>query len=156
MGTRHLIEVRCDGETKIAQYGQWDGYLSGQGVKILQFLKKNVDKKKWRKALRECKFFKDEHEIFKKYPHLGTYNIESDLPDILHRDTGSRILDIVLNTKENIYLQDCRDSWTQYQYMIDMDNNEFRIRNNYGLNVCLKLDDLPSEKDFLKLEGRSC
>ena len=30
MGTRHLIAVQLDGEYKIAQYGQWDGYPEGK------------------------------------------------------------------------------------------------------------------------------
>lgn len=38
MGTRHLIEVVVDGQIKVAQYGQWDGYPSGQGVDVLKFL----------------------------------------------------------------------------------------------------------------------
>jgi len=29
MGTRHCIIAVCDGEHKIAQYGQWDGYPTG-------------------------------------------------------------------------------------------------------------------------------
>ena len=32
MGTRHMIGVVKDGIPRIAQYGQWDGYPSGQGV----------------------------------------------------------------------------------------------------------------------------
>ena len=39
MGTRHLICVVKDGEFKVAQYGQWDGYFSGQGQNILNFLR---------------------------------------------------------------------------------------------------------------------
>jgi hypothetical protein len=153
MGTRHLIEVRCDGETKIAQYGQWDGYLSGQGVKILEFLKKNVDKKKWRKALSRCKFFKDEDEIHTVFPHLKESSEEQDVPSVLHRDTGSKILDIVLQSKDTLFLVDSRGAGCQYYYIIDMDKNVFHVRNNYGLNEYFKLDDLPDEKYFLKLES---
>ena len=40
MGTRHLICVVSDGDYKVAQYGQWDGYPSGQGAAILEFLHK--------------------------------------------------------------------------------------------------------------------
>ncbi|KAH6636687.1 hypothetical protein F5144DRAFT_190143 [Chaetomium tenue] len=38
MGTRHLICVFWKGKWFIAQYGQWDGYPEGQGVKIFNFL----------------------------------------------------------------------------------------------------------------------
>jgi len=32
MGTRHLICAKINNEYKLSQYGQWDGYPSGQGV----------------------------------------------------------------------------------------------------------------------------
>ncbi|KAK3299054.1 uncharacterized protein B0H64DRAFT_89306 [Chaetomium fimeti] len=38
MGTRHLICVFWKGKWFIAQYGQFDGYPEGQGVKIFNFL----------------------------------------------------------------------------------------------------------------------
>ena len=47
MGTRNLtMVVDKTGETKIAQYGQWDGYPFGQGLTVLHFLsdKNSVDK----------------------------------------------------------------------------------------------------------------
>lgn len=38
MGTRNLtMVIDKKGDMKIAQYGQWDGYPSGQGVTILNF-----------------------------------------------------------------------------------------------------------------------
>lgn len=38
MGTRNLTLVRKDGDYKVAQYGQWDGYPEGVGADILQVL----------------------------------------------------------------------------------------------------------------------
>ncbi len=59
MGTRHLTMVVKDGQTKVAQYGQFDGYLSGAGVAILKFLKM-VDMKKFRKKLDNVSFYTNE------------------------------------------------------------------------------------------------
>ena len=40
MGTRNLtMVINQKGEKKVAQYGQWDGYPSGVGVSVLNFLK---------------------------------------------------------------------------------------------------------------------
>ncbi|AEO65721.1 8864f935-279e-4920-8fd5-1341344e408c [Thermothielavioides terrestris] len=38
MGTRHLICIFWKGKWYLAQYGQFDGYPEGQGVKIINFL----------------------------------------------------------------------------------------------------------------------
>lgn len=36
MGTRNLTMVKYNGEIKVAQYGQYDGYPSGQGLTALR------------------------------------------------------------------------------------------------------------------------
>ena len=43
MGTRNLTCVIKDGKYRVAQYGQWDGYPEGQGMNILNFLKKWIE-----------------------------------------------------------------------------------------------------------------
>ena len=61
MGTRHLIAVQVDGEYKVAQYGQWDGYLSGQGTDVLTFLiGLNGDYEKFKDQVRQCQFLSQE------------------------------------------------------------------------------------------------
>lgn len=40
MGTRHLIAIYHEGRYALGQYGQWDGYPSGQGVSLLDALRK--------------------------------------------------------------------------------------------------------------------
>ena len=46
MGTRNLTIVKSKGKVKVAQYCQWDGYPTGQGETISNFLrdKKNIEK----------------------------------------------------------------------------------------------------------------
>lgn len=53
MGTRHLTCVVKNNEYKVAQYGQWDGYPSGQGVNILNFLKE-MSQEKFLKGIDNC------------------------------------------------------------------------------------------------------
>ena len=59
MGTRNLTIVISDDKRKIAQYGQWDGYPSGQGVTALKFLRK-MDMTKFKAALDRCYWLIDE------------------------------------------------------------------------------------------------
>ena len=50
MATRNLIMVVSKGVPKIAQYGQWDGYLEGVGMEVLIHLRK-IDMDDFRKKV---------------------------------------------------------------------------------------------------------
>lgn len=39
MGTRNTLKVIYNGKTVVSQYGQWDGYPTGQGERILNVLR---------------------------------------------------------------------------------------------------------------------
>lgn len=39
MGTRNITFVRMNGETKVAQYCQWDGYPTGQGAIVMEIIR---------------------------------------------------------------------------------------------------------------------
>lgn len=44
MGTRHLTVVVKNDKYKVAQYGQWDGYPSGAGANVIEFIQStNMD-----------------------------------------------------------------------------------------------------------------
>ena len=51
MGTRNITSVIMDGKQVVCQYGQWDGYPTYTGTKILEFLR-DADQNRFRKALK--------------------------------------------------------------------------------------------------------
>lgn len=53
MGTRNYIKVTVNNELKVCQYGQWDGYPSIVGEKVLEFIK-NVDLNRFRDIMLKC------------------------------------------------------------------------------------------------------
>ena len=68
MGTRHMIAVVSDDKYRVAQYGQWDGYPSGQGVGVLGFLTNGNLEALKRNALK-CSFISNDEykELTKDY-----------------------------------------------------------------------------------------
>jgi hypothetical protein len=90
MGTRNLTCVAIDNSYKVSQYGQWDGYPSGQGVTILNFLRNKLNRPLMEKRLREVQFLNDEEiELINKS--------NEELPRQFSRDCGGRILEFLQN-----------------------------------------------------------
>ena len=171
MGTRHIIAVQVDGEYKIAQYGQWDGYREGQGLTVLRFLQ-GVDHKAFADKCRKLTVLSDDaaSEIDRipdwpeVYPHLS-------------RDAGAKILHMVDKASEPLALslhpEFALDSlMCEFAYVIDFDANTFEVfegfnkkpvatgrfvggmrdGGNYGpVNLVQQwpLDALPTEDEFL-------
>ena len=177
MGTRNLTAVYCDGEYKIAQYGQWDGYPEGQGATALAFANKISDvysRELFREKVRKCHWL-TEGEISaidalpdwsKKFPELS-------------RNTGAEILELV-NSSDGLGLVNnvefAADSlFCEWAWVIDLDKNTFEgyegfnktqplteedrfffLRDKersgyYGVKLKKKysLDDLPATPEFL-------
>ena len=170
MGTRHLISViNTKGETKIAQYGQWDGYLSGHGISILRFLKEK-DLNKFDECLNKCRFWdskgrdKDFIESYDKNapvwfndPDNRTEEQKRWFNTYVSGDLGSEILNNVFENAENekeILLQDNSDFikdtlFCKYAYTIDLQKRELRIDT---MDIAISFDELPTEEDFIKLD----
>ena len=138
MGTRHLTMVIHKEKLKVAQYGQWDGYPSGQGATVLEFLKKvNLDN--FKKKLENTRFIneEDEKEIQNFMESIGAPNgwMGSEQSSMYHkkyphlsRDNGAEILDMIMESEENVLLRDSSDFasdslFCEWAYLIDLDNN---------------------------------
>lgn len=141
MGTRHLIVVYKDGQHKIAQYGQWDGYPSGQGSTALAFCRDNLTTYEGRSAfaskLARCRFATQEDRdaaltragIPKgkaSWTSAESQRFREQLPTF-NRDLGATILDLVATAPDGpILLRDeiafAADSlMCEWAWVIDLD-----------------------------------
>lgn len=117
MGTRHNITVILDKKEKVSQYGQWDGYPTGQGEAIAEFLR-NVDMRRFRQKVRKLR------RIFKY-----EINVVNETPDwqkvypYLSRDAGADVLGMIDKGLVKFVLRNKDMSWCEYLYEINLDNN---------------------------------
>lgn len=90
MGTRSLTCVTLDGEFKVAQYGQCDGYPSYTGIRILRFLR-DTDLDKLKNAVSRLRFMTEE-ELERFYIEEETYSkqLTPEQYDLIRRDNQDR------------------------------------------------------------------
>jgi len=150
MGTRNLTMVISNGETKVAQYGQWDGYPSGNGVVVLDFLStNNLDD--FKKKLSKVKFMNGskEKEINKWLKTIGCENgwmtmdqskLYQEKYPYLTRDNGAKILQMIMDgTEDEIWITDSTDFaadslFCEWAYLVDLDKNVLEVYEGFNKN----------------------
>lgn len=166
MGTRGLTKVIKNGETLVAQYGQWDHYASGQGATaffavqrpdVIERLSAKVDtlcyypSEEERRAM--SKPFEDGHAE-------GWMTMESgksfgDTYPSLTRDTGAEILYVIADAEERVPLFldidfEKDDLFCEGVLTVNLDNQTFT--SNFGEEpVVLTFDEVSQMtiKDYL-------
>jgi hypothetical protein len=158
MGTRHSIIVILNGETKVAQYGQWDGDPGGQGSDIYKFLKEVMDSHpavlhdpkiveeygpapttpdsftQFKEAVAQLTPVTQEKwdEYLLKY---GNDNFFTHLPHF-SRDCSSEILSLILDGAVKEVKLDpnfVKDSlFCEWAYVIDLDKNTFEVYEGFN------------------------
>ncbi|NBV01501.1 MAG: hypothetical protein EBS31_08810 [Burkholderiaceae bacterium] len=161
MGTRGLTKVvDRNGVTKVAQYGQWDHYPSGQGVNVLNFLLEEPKRvHKLELALDKCEFVSEDvseilyAEYSNKYPDNEEMDRFTMVMPAFSRDTGSDILKVVYYSAGKVLLTDSSDFenddlFCEGVYEINYQTNKFISK--YGDVVAeFPLNNLPEETDYL-------
>lgn len=122
MGTRNSTLVTLDGKKKVAQYGQWDGYPTGQGQTIADFLnREDFSVEKFKEQVSRVRPITDEEiervnntpNWKKVYPHLS-------------RDAGADVLNMILDGKVEFLVLDeefVNDRlFCEYWYDINLDD----------------------------------
>lgn len=144
MGTRHLTAVVLDGQFRIAQYGQWDGYPSGQGKTALEFVR-SMDRSTFETKLRAMRFASKadleaiDAEVQASPIVDGGSSLlaEGGKYQQFSRDRGAKILALVANADPGIQLHDMRafaaDSlFCEWAYVIDLDKNRFEVYQGFN------------------------
>jgi hypothetical protein len=157
MGTRNLTIVKNNlGETKIAQYGQWDGYPSYSGIQALEFLRDKYNQTLLNVKLDLVQFVGDEEvdTLYKQYESTDWENKDflNAYPG-LHRDTGIKILEVVANATAPIKSVDntefANDTlFCEGIYEVDFSTNKF-ITTYADNKVEFDLDTLPTDEEYL-------
>lgn len=147
MGTRHLTAVKINGEYKIAQYGQWDGYPSGQGQTAVKFLRSETNREKLKKMLKHCVWASQE-EVSAKLKELGigewmtmeeAEKYHAAFP-FMSRDHGAGILSMVAKAHKDFRpikltnsLEFAADSlYCEWAYVVDFDTNTFEVYKGFN------------------------
>ena len=143
MGTRHLIIAIIDKKVKIAQYGQWDGYLQGQGIKVVDFIQE-ANLRLFKKRLRECMFLSSRSVRYrwKKVGAIGEWltmeqsNKFRELYPELSRDTGAEILDLVHFYEKRKLVNAigfaAESLFCEWAYVLNMDRNVLEIYKGFN------------------------
>jgi hypothetical protein len=159
MGTRNLTKViDANGEIKIAQYGQWDGYPSGQGINALYHalnhkqIEKGLDRVRWAEQ-------SELDAIYSKFSEMNRMGTDDQKGfDLLYpnltRDTCADILGVVAWSVGEVILVDESDFekdtvMCEGIYTIDFQQRKFI--SWYGRKtVEFSLDALPTSEDYLE------
>jgi len=146
MGTRGLTAVVLDGEYKVAQYGQWDHYPTGQGVNICRFISETMDLDRFKQAVRECKWISEEvrkqawvdcgaEPDAKSVPMDVSRRFAHQYPH-LSRDAGSKVLEMIQDNGARLLQDDLEfaaDSlFCEYAYVLDLDNEVLEIYKGFN------------------------
>jgi hypothetical protein len=157
MGTRNLTVVKnTAGETKIALYGQWDGYPEYSGVRALEFL----SNKDWQALLQSkldlVEFISEEESeaLWETFEHDDNdpTKAQTAMPG-LTRDTGITILEIVATASNPIKMIDNSEFrndtlFCEGVYEVDFSTNKF-ITTYADKVVEYDLDTLPTNEEYL-------
>lgn len=153
MGTRNLSMVVKDGEYKVVKYCQWDGYPSGQGAWLLDFLKERFDKDIFVKKLNNIELI-DANRLKELWvscgaspdDHLVSFEVSEkfskEYPS-LHRDMGGAdLFDYILNSNNDnpvlIYNDDeeinfaANSLFCEWAYVVDLDKNTFEVYKGFN------------------------
>lgn len=173
MGTRSLtMVIDQKGTKKVAQYGQWDGYPSGVGSGVLDFLKDKELFKKFKSKLSNVRFL---DEKGKDKAFIESYNENapkwSNEPDnrteeqkrwfdtYCTRNLAHKVLINIANAGKDaeIILIDSEDTakgdgWVEYSYVINLKKNTLSVHGHVDCKPMkvYKLNNLPKKSEFIK------
>jgi hypothetical protein len=149
MGTRNVTIVINKGKTVIAQYGQWDGYPSGQGETIREFLK-TADIAKFREKLKDVRWINKakRNEINEWFKSIGCADgwMNMEQAELYHkayplltRDNGAKVLEMIYAMPEGeiAWIENNRafvadGLFCEWAYVVDLDKEVLEVYEGFN------------------------
>lgn len=167
MGTRNLVMlIDQEGQEKVKQYGQWDGYPSGVGVGVLRILRnkelmskliKNIDKVRFLdvegkdKDLVDC--YNKNAPKWSSDPDNRTREQIDWFKNYMSRDLSEEVLyNIANSTDKEILLRECKDyDWIEWSYVINLKDNTLSVHSTVDKPAIkvYNLSELPTDEKFI-------
>lgn len=165
MGTRNLTMVIHKGEVRMAQYGQFDGYLAGVGKDIAKVLEERsiVDV---RKAIDKCVFVDDKktEQYYKDAGHDGGEWLKMEVSErfkaahpLMNRDySGGKALEEMIEAPISTKVFELRDQrefaadslFCEWVYVIDLDKEIVEVYEGFNKSPLTQSDR------FFHLQGQ--
>lgn len=166
MGTRNLVMVISGGSHRIAQYGQWDGYPTGQGVTALAAISKIIEDgalDAFKAKLLGCRFL-PQSEILELWKEQGADDsgfVSMEIAEKfgrahpqLSRDTGAEVINLVNHSESGLPLRDSYDFagdglFCEWAYVIDLDGGTFEVYKGFGKETLTPADRFHDLSSFI-------
>ncbi len=166
MGTRNLTCVVANGEYKVAQYGQWDGYPTGQGNCVVTFLRTTYNADRFRTQINKIKHLTND-EVKARWTEAGapdddngfvSWEIATKFGEMfpqLSRDCGAEVLEYIQGAEQpevRLEIEFAADSlFCEFAYVVNLDTNELEVFKGFS-----KTPTTPEDRfHFLAAEGGS-
>ena len=161
MGTRNLTKViDKDGIVRVAQYGQWDGYPSYSGIRILELISEYRMLDKIEKSLSKCRWVEPaiiDNAVFSYQNSPKFEELRKDpggfalaFPS-LARDTGVDILKCIVYGEDIALVNDedfeNDELFCEAVYTLDFQQRLFISK--YGATLIHEFDRLPTPEEYL-------
>lgn len=163
MGTRNLTLVVKDGNIRVAQYCQWDGYPggNGQGTRVFNFITQEMTPAFREQVDRVIHLTPDEvHNRWKSYGADDSGLVSMDIVSKfkvsnahLDRDMGAGILSYIQNAQApevELSTEFAADSlFCEWAYLLDLDNDILEVYRGFNKTPLL------SDERFKFLQTKS-
>ncbi len=156
MSTRSLTKIILNNQVKVAQYGQYDGNLTGAGSIIANFISENLNKdwklERFKELVNNLIPITDRETLFKLIKEKWS---NQSLPDAFVVETGAEILNII-----NDHLTDYvfltpefeKDFLCEFCYTINLDNETVKVNNSTEIPFELWTNSLLEVVENVNLE----
>jgi hypothetical protein len=156
MSTRNLTKIILNNQVKVAQYGQYDGNLTGTGSIIANFISENLNKdwklERFKELVNNLIPITDSEKLNKLIKEKW---LNQRLPDAFASGTGAEILNLINDhLTDYVFLSPNfeKENFCEFCYTINLDNETVKVNNSTEISFELWTNSLLEVVESVDLE----